>query len=99
MTKRNSVHEHAMRGIHGDLATSMALINIGSVLDDHAYHVDLINQKGAELGAYIVRLEKRIESLEHNKNNDNDDLMRALVDADNALQKAINHFRATADKK
>lgn len=99
MATRTNRHELSMRGIHGDQATSIALTRLGSSLDDNAYHHDIFRQRFAELSTNVIDLEKRIQALEckmtEQKNSDNENIKRALMDADNAIQKAIAHFRRT----
>lgn len=48
-----------------------------------------------ELTTNVNQFEVRISALEAKKNNDSSDLKRALMDADNAIQKAIAFLRRT----
>lgn len=55
------------------------------------------------IGELIGRLDTRVSALELGAAkqisiNNNEDIKRDLVDADNAIEKALNHFRTTAEE-
>lgn len=83
----NNIYTASFRGIHGLEGVENQFPRIGEIFDIVVDRQDRMQQRITALEAAAVK-----------NSNFNEDLKRDLIDADNAIEKALNHFRTTAEE-